>query len=114
MNPRVNLVLRRFLSALADGKYVEIEKMTHGKHMSAKELKQAVEMYGRRIVMPPDSVLPQLLDVIAAGGRGTEYSVWLDLYTEEEGRSDLAAMLRICERPDGAGVDLELEDIRVP
>lgn len=61
--------------------------------------------------MPPEDAFDAMSIIgIEAPGR-TAYSVVCDLWTEEEGRSDLSLELTLIE--SGGGLTVELDDIHV-
>lgn len=97
---------------LVDGDYESLETMSRGRRMSASDLQGAVADYGRTLVpLPPEAL--ESLDVVAIDGavRPT-VSVVVDLWTEEDGRSDLSIELRLANTDAGA-VEVEVVDLRV-
>ena len=51
-------VVREVVALLARGEYTALERRTGGARLSATELREAVQAYGRRIVVPPCSRMP--------------------------------------------------------
>jgi hypothetical protein len=71
--------------------------MTSGKRLSAAEIRDAVESYGRTLVSPPDD-LPADLELVDVRGDGPKrVAATMSLYTAEEGRSDLSLELQLTE-----------------
>jgi hypothetical protein len=103
----VNQVLR----LLAAGKYADLEILTHGLRLTAKEMEKAVDDYGRKLVLPPDacSLLEDVVEVKNA--KPKRWSVAMPLWTREEGRSDLTVEMTIVEQQNGFAI--ELDDIHV-
>jgi hypothetical protein len=97
---------------LVAGDYAGLEEASRGRRLTAEHLRQAVEEYGRELRMPPVSVFDNL-DVIEfedATPRG--WSVLVDLWTVEEGRSDLTLELVLTDT-GGELYDIEIHDLHV-
>lgn len=97
---------------LVEGDYRTIEEMTRGRRLSATELEDAVMRYGKTLVRLPQQAIEELDVLEIEGSDPTAYSVTADLYTEEEGKSDLSLELRLRDENDGAYVT-EVMDLRV-
>lgn len=97
---------------LAAGDYVTVERMTRGRRLSAADLRRAVEDYGRTLVrLPPEQI--QNLDVIEiVDSNPPAFSVVVDLWTREEGRSDLTLELELVDRFNGA-YDISIQNLHV-
>ena len=100
------------VNLLVEGDFETIEKMTGGRRLSASELEAAVSEYGRTLVGLPPEALDELDVVEIENSDPTVYSVTADLYTEEEGKSDLSLELRLTDVYDGA-YETEVMDLRV-
>jgi hypothetical protein len=113
LQPAVETALRTVLGLLVDGEYEVLDAMTNGKALSAAEMREAVESYGRTLVLPPDGNLPADLDVFeVAGSLPRRLAVVMPLTTKEEGRSDLSVELTLTEAMPGLWVT-EIDNIRV-
>jgi hypothetical protein len=98
IEPAVRTALRTVLGLLVDGEYEVLDAMTKGRNLSAAQLREAVESYGRTLVLPPDGALPADLDVFeVAGSSPRRLAVVMPMTTKEEGRSDLSAELTLIE-----------------
>lgn len=98
IDPRVKLTVVQLLHWLLAGDYAAIERFTSGVRLSASLMRQAIVDYGRTLVMPPASALDQL-DVIEVDGSNPKaWSVRVDLWTVEEGRSDLSLECTLVSR----------------
>lgn len=86
------------LGLLVDGEYKTLESMTKGKNLTAAEMREAIESYGRTLTLPPEGELPPDLDVFELDGPPPRriFAV-MPLMTEEEGRSDLSVELTFTE-----------------
>lgn len=107
-DPRIKATVVQLLLWLVAGDYAAIERTTRGIRLSAALLRQAVVEYGRTLTMPPASVL-DLLDVIEVEASNPRaWSVRVDLWTAEEGRSDLSLECTLIDRPgDLLGVEVD-------
>ena len=97
---------------LVVGEYDVIESMTHGVRLSAQELRGAVESYGRTLIELPESELDGLDVVTVEGASVPTLSVVVDLWTEEEGKSDLSLELMLIDRYGGA-YEVQVSDLHV-
>jgi hypothetical protein len=105
---RVMATVVQLLRWLISGDYGAIDKASKGVRLSADLLRQAVVDYGRTLVMPPALALEQL-DVIEVGGSNPRaWSVRVDLWTAEEGRSDLSLECTLIDgTEDLLGVEID-------
>lgn len=104
--------LARIVHWLVAGDFQTIEQHTGGIRLSAALLREAVKDYGRTLVMPPT---PGLLMWDAIGIDGYEprrWSVTVDLWTLEEGRSDLSLECTLIDRP-GPFLGVEIDNLHV-
>lgn len=97
---------------LAEGSFDVLEATTRGRRLSAADLKAVVETYGQTIVPVPLSSLESLDAVPVEGAEVPTLSVVVDLWTEEEGRSDLTLELLLEDRYGGA-FEIQIVDLRV-
>jgi hypothetical protein len=106
--------VREVVALLARGEYAALEKLSGGVRLSASQLRAAVREYGRRIVVPPPEATPPLDVVEILPGRCARrsWSVDVDLWTVEEGRSDLTLEMTVREGNDG-GYVIELDNVHV-
>jgi hypothetical protein len=100
------------LNLLILGEYVALENLTGGNRLSAEELKRAVETYGRRLTWPPNRDIPPDLDIVPDTNNSSRQHLFMSLWTEEEGRSDLSLIVTLTEISSDI-FDVEIDDIRV-
>lgn len=100
------------LRLLVEARYEEIEARTSGVRLSAAEMKGAVDNYGRRLRMPPPDTEVARSVVEVKGLSPRRWSVYVDLWTEEEGRSDLTLEMTVIDGP-GPAFSLEIDDLHV-
>jgi hypothetical protein len=112
VDPRIKLTIVQLLRWLVAGDYVAIERFTRGVRLSASLIRQAIVEYGRTLVMPPATALDQLDVVDIVGSNPRAWSVRVDLWTEEEGRSDLSLECTLIDRP-GDLLAAEVDNLHV-
>jgi hypothetical protein len=94
------------LVLLAEGDYESIMERCPNSRLTGNDLKTAIREYGRKVVAPPADYA--YLNVGQVGP--TAVPTWwvvADLWTEEEGRSDLTLELTIAFGPDGPVIELD-------
>lgn len=98
-DPRIRTTVIQVLTWLVAGDYAAIDQFTAGVRLSADLLMQAIADYGRVLVMPPASALDQLDVIEITGSCPKAWSVRIDLWTVEEGLSDLSLECTLIDRP---------------
>jgi hypothetical protein len=108
---RLRDTIRRLVELLVAKDYDEIERFTRGVRLSAESLREAVRRYGHELVVPPEEAFERL-DIIEmeTPSDPRKWSVRFDLWTKEEGRSDLTLELTIF---DGGEIGAEVDDLHV-
>jgi hypothetical protein len=88
---------------LVRGEYEAVERMTDGDRLTAARLRSVVEEYGRTLTAPgPDGDWWSHAEVFEVKNAARPVlAVDVDLWTEEEGRSDLTLQLELTETPEG-------------
>jgi len=99
-----------FVELLVNKQYSEIERITSGIRLPAKEIEAAIRDYGLLLIIPPLSEYNNL-DIIAIKSPTPSWSVRMNLWTQDEGKSDLTIELTIKEK--GSTFSVELDDIHV-
>lgn len=78
------------IALLVGKEYESLAAMTQHERLTAEEIKDAVESYGRTLTMPPGG-LPDDLDFIEIdGAEPRRVAAVMSLWTVEEGQSDLS------------------------
>lgn len=104
--------VRVVVGMLVAGEYDALASMTRGVRLSSDALETAVKRYGRTLRMPPDDAFSEL-DVVEVSESATPtYTVTFDLWTAEEGRSDLSLELLLRDAYSGA-FEIEVTDLHV-
>lgn len=112
MTEALRTAVSAIVGLLVDGSYDVVEAMTRGRRLSAASLREAVDGYARTLVPVPPASLDGL-DVVRIEGSGpAAFHVVVELWTQEEGRSDLSLELRLTDLYGGA-YDIEVLDLHV-
>ena len=93
-DPIVEWAGAEVLKYLVDHDFEGLARFTSGKRLSGSEIEDAVRQYGRTIVFPPPSVA-YLDSIPIENAQPPAWSVTMELYTLEEGRSDLSVELTV-------------------
>ena len=108
---QLRLLVVQIITMLVGAQYRQIEELTNGIRLSAREIQTAITEYGRTLALPPNSAY-ELLDIIRVNHVDLEqYSVRMPLWTQEEGRSDLTLELTV--KIVGENLEVALDDIHV-
>ena len=93
-NDKLGRTLNLVGQLLVVGDYEGLARLTKGQRLTADELRQAVVDYGRRLVLPQNAWSARsVVDVEEAVPKA--WSIYMDLWTAEEGRSDLTLELTL-------------------
>lgn len=111
MNYRFCQTVRSVVDLLVAAKYEDIERATSETRLTAVDIARVIQEYGRVLIAPPDDAYEDLDVVQVQNVSPARWSVRMNLWTAEEGRSDLSLELTIVEGPDGHAI--ELDDIHV-
>jgi len=92
--------VRVIVDLLARGEFATIDRMTGGRRLSANDMREAVEEYGRTLC----GVGATWWDTVvvtpvtrARSGAGRQFHVAAPLWTAEEGLSDLSVEIELTE-----------------
>lgn len=100
------------IKLLVEQRYSELESLTKGVRLGAREIGRAIAAYKRTLVMPPEDSY-QLMNVVGVqNAKPPKWSIMMPLWTREEGRSDLSIELTLVKEIQG--FKIELDDIHVP
>jgi hypothetical protein len=111
MNKQLKEPVQHVTALLVAGKFGELETLTRGVRLNAKEMATAVADYGKKLILPPDSGF-KLMDVVEVkNAQPKKWSITMPLWTQEEGRSDLTAEITVIELQNGFAI--ELDDVHV-
>ncbi|WP_132075334.1 hypothetical protein [Sinorhizobium americanum] len=111
LDRRVVTLIKQVVTWLVDRDFVAAEARSRGVRLSADLMRRAVEEYGRTLVLPPDEAFLDIDAIAVANSEGRIWSIRFDLWTQEEGRSDLS--LECTAVIDRSTLQLEIENIHV-
>ncbi len=97
---------------LVRGEYAALEALTGGRRLTADQMRAAVVDYGRSLVLPPEGRFIPRSVVDIEGSQPERWSVYVDLWTAEEGRSDLTLELTLSDSSGGL-YGVEIDDLHV-
>lgn len=101
------------VNLLVSGEYEVLESLTRGRLLSAKQLRRAVDDYGRTLIRPPETAFEEIDAVRAADLESATFHVVFPLWTAEEGVSDLTLELRLVEAAPGGVFETEVVGLHV-
>ncbi|HJT12658.1 MAG TPA: hypothetical protein VJ790_08570 [Dongiaceae bacterium] len=103
---QIRSIVIDLLVLLADGDYESIMERCAGSRVSGDDLQVAVRDYGGTVIAPPADY--KFFRMIELDARAVPtWSVEADVWTEEEGASDLTLQLTIAFEPDGPLVEID-------
>ena len=104
-------VVRSVIEQLSRGEYPSIVTHSKSSRLSADNLRQIIDDYGRTLVVPPADAFVNLDAVFVRDAECPTCSIRMPLWTNEEGRSDLTLELTIIW--DGYHWKVGLDDLHV-
>lgn len=111
MYNEINDMIKVIMKLFADGRYDIVEQISNSIRLSQNDIRDAIKLYGCKIVNPPDEAY-QYLDSIKIDNANTDaWSVDMPFWTQEEGRSDLTLSMTIIK--NGIELVIEIDDIHV-
>lgn len=108
---QLSRTIQRVVDHLIRGDYAAVEVLTAGQRLNAGEIERAITDYGRRLVPPPADAGPRSV-VEIEGSKPERWSVYVDLWTSEEGRSDLTLELTLTDSTRDM-YDVQVDNIHV-
>lgn len=78
-----------------------------GVRLSAESIRIAIKDYGGALVVPPDSAFAELDAIRIRDSDPPRWSIRFDLWTEQEGRSDLTLEMTVEHGPQGPKIELD-------
>lgn len=109
---RIPALLRKIVALLVTQNFGTVDECSHGVRLTSEEIRQAVVDYGRKLIMPPDSAFAELDAVQVVYAAHPTWSIRFNLWTEEEGRSDLTLECSVIDR-GGEALDVEIDNLHV-
>jgi len=109
---RLQTTLAHVDTLLHAGLYRELEELSGGKRLKAEHIAAAIGDYPERLTVRPSYNVTDLSVVHVRDSFPAEWSVYLDLWREDGGRSDLTAELTLKDTPAGLYA-VEIDNIHV-
>lgn len=109
---KIITTVRQIVTMLVQGNYTGLENLTNSKRLSAMEIAESVRQYGRTLALPPDNAFDNLDIIEIEGARPRRWDVRIDLWSLEEGRSDLTLELTL-EDSNEPMCKVEIDNIHV-
>ncbi|MCU0522996.1 MAG: hypothetical protein MUF84_20210 [Anaerolineae bacterium] len=97
---------------LVRGEYATLQALTGSRRLTADEMRAAVVDYGRTLTLPPGGRFTPRSVVDIEESRPERWSVYVDLWTAEEGRSDLTLELTVSDST-GEFYEVAIDDLHV-
>ena len=112
MDAKLSNTLQMIVGRLVSGDFDSLERLTNGTRLSRTEMQAAVKDYPGTLVMPPETSFEDI-DVIEIEGRSPrQWSACFELWTAEEGRSDLSLELTLTDNFEDL-FKVEIDNIHV-
>ncbi|WP_411884880.1 hypothetical protein [Polaromonas sp. YR568] len=112
MDTRVPALVKKIVVWLVAQDFGAVDEYSRGVRLTADQIRQAVFDYGRKLILPPDSAFTNLDVIQVSGARHPTWSIRFDLWTAEEGRSDLTLECRVIDC-GGEVLAMEVDNLRV-
>lgn len=101
---------RKILVMLANRRYEKIDSVTGGIRLTGNEIKNIIDSYGVDVTLPPDGGSLDLDIVELYGDSPKRYSVLFNVWTAQEGKSDLSVELSFIF---GKEMSVEIDNVHV-
>lgn len=112
LNADVIALIKQVVAWMVTGAFSAVEQRANGVRLSAAELAAAVNNYGRTLTMPPETAFANLDAIAVSSAPRPTWSIRVDLWTKEEGRSDLTLECTVIENGND-NLALEIDDLHV-
>jgi hypothetical protein len=103
--------VKEIVSLLVNRDYDEVVRITHGIRLDAAAIESAIADYGHSLAAPPSQAYDNIDIVPIRNAITSSWSVRMNLWTVDEGLSDLSIELTI--KDIGSGLAVEIDDIHV-
>ena len=112
MDEKLVNTVEMILNLLTESKYSELSELCIGSDIQAKDIERAVSDYPYKLIFPKSKINDLLNIIEVEDSNPREWSVYCDLWTEEEGRSDLNLQITLVESP-GEYYQFDIDGIHV-
>jgi hypothetical protein len=109
----IHKLVEHIVVMLAQRDYSGVAAFTGEQRLSEKEIARAIAEYPYHPVVPPRSEFEHLISIVPVARDGwKEYSVWVTLWSLEEGKSDLGLRVTVFDKGNNER-DVRLDGILV-
>jgi hypothetical protein len=112
LHPTATALLKQVVEWLVAGDFNAVAAATNAYRLSAEQMAHAIRIYGQTLMTPPSSSYESLDIVRVTRASEPTWSVRFDLWTLEEGRSDLTLECTI-SMPSTGSAAIEIDGIHV-
>lgn len=112
MSSKIEKTVRLIVSLLVNGEYEKLAKITNNTRLRAEHIRESIDEYPATLSVPPESAFDNIDVLEISGSSPKQWSVRFDLWTMEEGLSDLSAEMTLIESDDEI-LKIELDGIHV-
>lgn len=112
VNQRITDTINKIIELLVQRKYQELERLCRGCRLTAVEIEQAIHDYNCELITPPDIDFESIDIIEITNSSPRAWSVRYDLWTKEEGRSDLSLEATLIDNGDNF-LTVEIDNIHV-
>ena len=109
---KLHNTVKKVTDLLAKEKYKEIESLCNGVQLNAEELAYAVKDYGMEILPLPKEGYEKLDIVEVTDSNPKEWSIYVPIYTTQEGMSVLTLELSLIDNPSEL-YQIEVDNLHV-
>lgn len=113
LHPAATTILKQVVEWLVVGDFNAVAAASNDSRLSAAQMAHAIRTYGRTLIVPPSSSYESFDSVRVAAVSEPTWSVRFDLWTLEEGRSDLSLECTISIRSRTGDATIEIDGIHV-
>lgn len=104
--------LRQLIRDLVNGEYTKLEADGRAGRLTGLELREATDHYHRRLSLPPEEGLADI-DVVEVENQGKRtWSVDVEMWTEEDGKSDWVLSITVTQERNGTFI-FAIDDLHV-
>ena len=113
LHPVAITLLKQVVEWLVVGDFKAVAAETNSTRLSAEQMERAIRTYGRTLTSPPSSSFENLDVVRVMAVSEPTWSVRFNLWTLEEGRSDLSLECTMSIRPKAECAAIQIDGIHV-
>jgi hypothetical protein len=97
IDSRIAQTTKLLVEWLVNGEYERLAAYSREVRLTAEQIARAVHDYGHKLRLPPTTAFESLDVVEVTGSSPRKWSVRCDLWTQEEGKSDLSLEMTLID-----------------